>query len=228
MSDVDGPSEFPHDFAGVVRLFPLPNLVFFPHVVQPLRLFEPRYRALMEEAMECDHLISMGLLLPGWEKAYFQRPAIAETICIGRVIAHRREKNGDYQLMLLGLRRALVEEELSDSTRPFRRARVRVLEDRYSPLGALERPALQQRLLDSFGTFLPAGSQLKRQLDQLLGPQMPLGPLTDVLAFSIGFDVQFKQRLLAELDVDRRALMLLDSLPSAPASRGFPPEFSLN
>ena len=31
-------------FAGVARLFPLPNLVFFPFVVQGLHIFEPRYR----------------------------------------------------------------------------------------------------------------------------------------------------------------------------------------
>src|SRR4051794_5768632 len=31
-------------FSGLARLFPLPNLVLFPHVVQGLHVFEPRYR----------------------------------------------------------------------------------------------------------------------------------------------------------------------------------------
>jgi len=36
----------PDEFSGIARLFPLPNLVLFPHVVQPLHIFEPRYQDL--------------------------------------------------------------------------------------------------------------------------------------------------------------------------------------
>ena len=47
------------DFSGTVRLFPLPNLVLFPHVMQPLHVFEPRYRELLEDALEDDRLIAL-------------------------------------------------------------------------------------------------------------------------------------------------------------------------
>ena len=33
----------PASFSGVARLFPLPNLMMFPHVLQPLHIFEPAY-----------------------------------------------------------------------------------------------------------------------------------------------------------------------------------------
>src|SRR5215467_8895356 len=36
---------------GVARLFPLPDLVLFPHVLLPLHIFEPRYRLLTEDAL---------------------------------------------------------------------------------------------------------------------------------------------------------------------------------
>ena len=39
------------DFRGTARLFPLPNLVLFPHVAQPLHVFEPRYRQMMADAL---------------------------------------------------------------------------------------------------------------------------------------------------------------------------------
>ena len=39
------------DFSGRVRLFPLPNLVLFPHVIQPLHIFEPRYVDLLHDAI---------------------------------------------------------------------------------------------------------------------------------------------------------------------------------
>ena len=114
MSADENWADFPADFDGVVRLFPLPNLVLFPHVVQPLRIFEPRYRELMGEALQGDRLIAMSLLLPGWEKAYFSQPAVAPMLCVGRVVTHTKETNGDYKLLLLGLRRARIENELED------------------------------------------------------------------------------------------------------------------
>ena len=65
----------PDEFAGTARLFPLPNLVLFPHVVQPLHIFEPRYRQLMADALADDRLIAMALLRPGWEEDYHRKPA---------------------------------------------------------------------------------------------------------------------------------------------------------
>ena len=54
------------NFTGTVRLFPLPNLVLFPNVAQPLHVFEPRYRQLMADSLAADRLIAMALLQPGW------------------------------------------------------------------------------------------------------------------------------------------------------------------
>ena len=61
-------------FSGTARLFPLPNLVLFPHVMQPLHIFEPRYRSMLEDALASDGLIAMALLAPGWENDYEGRP----------------------------------------------------------------------------------------------------------------------------------------------------------
>ena len=52
----------PDKFSGRARLFPLPNLVMFPHVIQPLHIFEPRYVDLLHDAIEGDRLIAMALL----------------------------------------------------------------------------------------------------------------------------------------------------------------------
>ena len=69
------------DFSGVVRLFPLPNVVLFPHVMQPLQIFEPRYLELLDDALADDGLLAMALLEPGWESDYDGRPPIASTVC---------------------------------------------------------------------------------------------------------------------------------------------------
>src|SRR4030066_12107 len=51
-------------FSGKARLFPLPNLVLFPHVMQPLHIFEPRYRDMFEDALAGDRLVATVLLAP--------------------------------------------------------------------------------------------------------------------------------------------------------------------
>src|SRR5262245_20349927 len=87
-------------FAGLARLFPLPNLVLFPHVIQPLHIFEPRYRQLLADALVDDRLMAMALLQPGWEKDYHQRPPIHPVVCLGRIFKEEKLADGRYNLLL--------------------------------------------------------------------------------------------------------------------------------
>ena len=99
-------------FGGTARLFPLPNLVLFPHVVQPLHIFEPRYRELMADALAGDRLIALALLRPGWEEDYDQQPPIHPVICLGSIHKEERLPDGRYNLLLQGVSRARVLEEV--------------------------------------------------------------------------------------------------------------------
>ena len=65
-------------FTGMARLFPLPNLVFFPQVVQPLHIFEPRYRQMTADALAGDRLMALVLPRSGWEADYAGSPAVPE------------------------------------------------------------------------------------------------------------------------------------------------------
>ena len=74
---------------------------------------------------------------------------------------------------------------------------------------------------------------VQQQFEQLLSSHVPLGVLTDIVAFTIKLDVQVKQQLLQQLNVDRRAELLLTQLEQTRPQRHdslrcFPPEFSLN
>ena len=73
----------PDDFNGTVRLFPLPDFVLFPHVVTPLHIFEPRYRAMTEAALESDQVIAMALLKSDWDD-YQGQPPMYPVVCIDR------------------------------------------------------------------------------------------------------------------------------------------------
>ena len=82
-------------------------------MVQALNLFEPRYRQLMEDVLDDDGLITMALVKPEPENLTMPVPEIHKMVCIGKVMTHAKLENGTYNLLLAGVTRALVVEELS-------------------------------------------------------------------------------------------------------------------
>ena len=109
--------------ASAVRLFPLPSLVMFPHVIQPLHVFEPRYCDLLEDALSSDRTIAMVMLEPGWEQDYEGRPPISSVACVTKIVAHERLPTGRHNILLRGLRRVAIRQELPP-TLSFRMAEV--------------------------------------------------------------------------------------------------------
>jgi Lon protease-like protein len=235
MSASDDFSFSSEEFSGTARLFPLPNLVLFPHVMQPLHIFEPRYRELLEDALAHDRLIAMALLRPGWEEDYYGRPPLHRVACLGRVVLHHRLEGGSYNVLLVGLRRVRLVRELPP-TKGYREAAVEICEDLYPAQDAAATARLQRRLHDAFLSVAANIPQAQEQLDQLLSSEIPLGTLTDVISYVLDISLDEKQRYLAEPDVHLRADMLLSHLSEAASDSrvgdggnlGFPPEFSSN
>ncbi len=234
MSAFDDLSLSPIEFSGRARLFPLPNLVLFPHVMQPLHIFEPRYRELLEDALAGDRLIAMTVLTPGWERNYEGRPALYPMACLGRITAHCRLRDGTYNVLLLGLQRVRLLREMKP-VRRFRQAVVELCEDQYCTCSLAHQQSLQRSLRDALLHLLPMLPEAQEQVDQLLENNMPLGALSDVLGYMLDFDMARKQSLLSELDVCRRAELLLAHLAEVDSEMAagraglfFPPAFSAN
>src|SRR6185503_4161518 len=95
-----------------VGLFPLPNVVLFPRATLPLQVFEPRYRAMVRDALDDHSLIAMALLRPGYEAYYYTNIAkIHPVVCVGRIREHIQINDGRYFINLVGLCRAIVRQE---------------------------------------------------------------------------------------------------------------------
>lgn len=188
MSSFEDLTLAPCNFSGKVRLFPLPNLVLFPHVMQPLHIFEPRYRCLLEDALASDRLIAMALLAPGWESDYEGRPPLCPMACLGRITTYHRLDDGTYNLLLLGLQRVRLVKE-NEPCKAYREAEVALCDDCYpvcpKPAGRI----LQQKLRDAFVRVLPMLPEAQEQMDQLLATDIPLGVLTDVISFMLEIDL---------------------------------------
>jgi Lon protease-like protein len=220
------------EFNGVTRLFPLPNLVFFPQVVQPLHIFEPRYREMIADSLAADRLISLVLLQPGWEKQYDENPPIHSVACLGRIIADQLLPDGRYNLLLRGLSRVRIVEELP-MEKTYRTARVELLSSQSDlPINELAelRKQLSERLLPSFGD-----SKFARKMAELFQSELSLGSVCDVLSFFLPMPVEWKQSLLEQLGGGQRCRMLLEGigmLKPAKVQRNpngkFPPDFSSN
>jgi len=113
MSELDDFSVSLEGFSGTTRLFPLPNLVLFPHVLQPLHVFEPRYRESLDEALAGDNLMAMATLAPGWESDYEGRPPLYPFACLARIVLSHKLGDGTSNVMLMGLERIKIVRELS-------------------------------------------------------------------------------------------------------------------
>ena len=215
-------TEFVPD-GGLIRLFPLPNLVLFPGAVQPLHIFEPRYRQMTADALAGDRLIALVLPTPGWEKEYAERPTIHSVACVGRIVGEQRLVDGRFNLLLQGTKRVRIVEEVT-SAKLYRLARVELLDD--LPCGDVGQEAdLRGRLREQAPEWFHGQSELRDQFLELIAGELALGMLADLIAFALPLDAEFKQMLLEELEVPRRVDQLLRQLGRP---RAFPPDFSAN
>src|SRR5947209_5720417 len=164
------PRDEPGDQGAVltaVPLFPLPNVVLFPRAVLPLHIFEERYKVMTADALDGDKQIAMALLQSGWEKNYYERPAIEQVVCIGTIVSHERLPDGKYNFLLQGHSRAIIEREVPrDDSTPYRRADLRLLVE--PPLMEIDLSNERLRLTALFGDDLYSAIPLGRQFMQML------------------------------------------------------------
>jgi Lon protease-like protein len=200
--------DVPADFAGQVPLFPLSNVVAFPHSMLPLHIFESRYREMFGDALAGDQLIAMATLLPGYEIDYYSRPPVAPIICVGRIARYHQNDNGTYDFLLLGLQRARIDHEITP-VRSYRRAAVDLLQD------STEADAVADELGPQLTARLQRHApQLGRLLSALGKHQLALGLFTDIVAHHLDLDTPIKLQLLEELSPAARARLLIQHLSS--------------
>lgn len=234
MSIAEANLELPVDFTGIVKIFPLPNLVLFPGVIQPLHIFEPRYRALMRDALEGDQLIGLATLQPGWKKKP-DRPPLFQTMCIGKIVTHAELPDGRFNLLLCGARRARIIREIPVNV-PYRMADVKLLDaDSVSARSDSHSGRMREQTLKLFRELAAADPRLDQEaLAGLASGDLPLGLLLDLMAFSSGANVLRLQTILETTDIGERCRrvnqLLRQRLAECQARTGlrYPPEFSYN
>jgi Lon protease-like protein len=107
----------------VLPIFPLPRVVLLPGEVLPLHVFEPRYVAMVRDAIASHNVIGMVEVTPGHESEMPGSPPVLEIGCAGYIASHEELADGRFLMFLLGVERFRIEEEL-DVTTLYRQVKV--------------------------------------------------------------------------------------------------------
>lgn len=221
-------------FEGIVRLFPLPNFVMMPHVLKGIHIFEPRYRELVDHALQKDNLIGLVLPRDGWDKNYDSSFGIHSVGCLTAIQQHDRLDDGRFNLVLRGICRIELEHELLTSTL-YRQAKVKLLPDAQMP----EDAQLRKQIEDDVLPWLSAEGEGREQFLKLMSSNAPLGTIVDVVSFALPIPSDWKQELLEILNVPQRVRRLGELLQSvkpfhvpdvntSTTGKRRPPDFSKN
>lgn len=127
------------DLPGTIPVFPLPEVLLLPGGRLPLNIFEPRYLAMVEDALGDARLI--GMIQPSCGDRSDPSPALYRTGCAGRIARFEETVDGRYLIALNGVCRFDVAEELPLDSRGYRQIRAD-----WSPYAADLRPCADARL----------------------------------------------------------------------------------
>jgi uncharacterized protein len=187
-----------------IPIFPLESPTLFPNGAFPLHIFEPRYRAMVADALKGNRIIGMVMLQPGHEAEYEGRPPIYPIGCAGLITDYQELPDGRYNIVLGGLVKFRVTGE--DNSRPYRLARVTVIPE---PLDDRQTAALgdaRQRLVE----LLSALSD--RFGDIQIPPGTPDENVVDELAQHMPMQALDRQQLLERANPLARAMVLVGLL----------------
>jgi len=186
-----------------IPIFPLQDVMLFPNVARPLHIFEPRYRAMVADALKGNRIIGMVLLRAGYEAEYEGRPPIYSIGCAGRITDVEELPDGRYSIVLRGLVKFRVISE--DQSRPYRLARVEALPE---VPDSEQRAALRRqrpRLTELLAKVAAPDSEPPP-------PALPDEDLVNGLAQYLEVDPTERQELLELKDLVSRSQALIDLL----------------
>ena len=199
MSSVSLPDQLP--------VMPLPGAVLFPHALLPLYIFEPRYRYLLEHALQHHRMFCVALIKPScpdWHapEDFFHLATVGLIrACVGR-------GDGTSNLILQGLQRvrfASFEQET-----PFPVARIDLVES--CDATTVETEALGEKVLELYANLKSDGRQLPHKVDRYLSQLHDLEMLADLIGSTFIYDPLRRQRVLEESSLNQRLRLLIKYL----------------
>jgi Lon protease-like protein len=196
----------PGDVADVIPVFPLPGALLLPRGQMPLNIFEPRYLAMVDDALRSGQRL-IGMIQPDTaHPGTPDKPQLFNIGCVGRITQFAETGDGRYLIQLTGISRFRIAQELPVTT-PYRQCRVSYVpfaDDFVARKGeeAVDRAAL----LEALSAFLKA-NKLKADWEGI--ENAPNEALVNALAMMSPYGPAEKQALLEAPDLKTRAEILV-------------------
>ena len=196
----------PGELPPVIPVFPLPGALLLPRGQMPLNIFEPRYLAMVDDALADRHRL-IGMIQPdSAHPGSEDKPNLYKIGCVGRMTQFAESGDGRYLIQLNGVARFRIIEELQVPT-PYRQCRVRYadfIDDFTARKG--EQEVDRQELLRSLRLYI-AANNLKADWEGI--ENAPNEALVNALAMMSPYGAAEKQALLEAPDLKTRAEMLI-------------------
>jgi Lon protease-like protein len=170
-------------------LFPLAGVLLLPRGGLPLNVFEPRYLALVDDALAGDRLI--GMIQP-LDKEEVLRPRLARIGCAGRITAYRETDDNRYLITLTGICRFELKSD-QDCAGGYRKGACDFSAFAEDMAVHDEQDFPRERLVDALKDYL-AQNDLKADWKSIL--TAPAEALVNALAMMCPFGGAEKQALL--------------------------------
>lgn len=190
-----------------IPLFPLEDAALFPHGARPFHIFEPRYRAMVADALKGDRVIGMVTLQPGFEANYDGRPAIYGVGCAGYIEEAEELPDGRYNILLRGVVKFRVNGE--DQSRAYRLAKVTAIPE---PVTDDQKAALrkQRQRIETLLTMPGA--------DPAIPPDVTDEEVIDAVSQYVPLNPSERQALLEQEGIVARGQALIELLEARPKS----------
>jgi hypothetical protein len=201
------------NFRKPMPLFPVPGVVLLPHSRIPLHIFEPRYRQMINRALDESGQFAMAIFHGDeWREQYHGNPPIHPVVCLAQIVEHEALPQGRFNVLIQGVCRARILQEMAPTQgRLYREAMLEPLETE---------PIEDELLLDIRHTMqtmidadefdhLTSADTLRSYIGD---DDIPISALLDVVGVAILNDPRRKYRLLSCPDVRERGEYIVDEL----------------
>jgi Lon protease-like protein len=187
----------------MIPIFPLQDVMLFPNAFRPLLIFEPRYRAMVADALKGDRIIGMVMLQPGHEAEYEGRPPVYPIGCAGVMTEVEQLPDGRYTIVLQGTVKFRITGE--DQSRLYRLARVQAIPETLNDEDQAALRVERRRLASVLADLLTPGTKLPP-------PTFPDVDLVNTLAQYIDIEPVDRQNLLEREGALARSRALIEMI----------------
>jgi Lon protease-like protein len=183
-----------------VPIFPLAGALLFPRTQLPLHIFEPRYRAMVRDALAGERIIAM--VQP---RDHLEPPGLFETGCLGTILESEELEDGRFNIVLEGTSRFRIVREVEVGTL-YRQVDADCAgfsdESEPEPLASIQRADVEResrRYADALGYAVDWEAVSRLDDEMLVNGIAQIAPL----------DISSKQALLEAADLSVRADLLV-------------------